>query len=191
MILFKKKKLLLIPVVLIIGIWFYLFINVNSRFPEHQENVYKLGQTTIYKGLNITVNSVKSCKNNELGDLYKDYKDILNLEAVKSTLKGTSIFLVDITLENKTKNDIEMRRDKIYMSIFEVGNVNNGSDYNLFCILNPEYESKIKKNTTTHMVIPYTFLNQYVKDVVGKDDAKFIFSYYPTKEYYSIKHDEY
>jgi len=190
-ILFKKKKLLIIPVVLIIGIWFYLFINVNSRFPEHPENVYKVGQTTIYKGMNITVNSVKSCRYNELIDLNKDYKELLSLEAIKTFLNKSNIFLVDITMENKTNNDIEMHKEKIHMSMFEIGNVNNGSDYNLFCILNPEYESKFKKNSVTHLVIPYVFQDYYYKGKIGEDDAKFIFSYYPTKEYYLIKHDEY
>lgn len=178
--------MILITLVLITILWIYFYMDVNARFPAYEEKTYKIGETSKIKGIDMVVTNFNEYTMDEFLDKYSEFESVFDLHFFDDykTEGKYILFVVDVDIKNSSDSDISFGKEDINQSNMVIGDYSNGLDANLTEALNPEYTHVFKKKSTTHLTMVYSFSSQYIKDCLGKEDVEFIFSYYPTKEYY-------
>lgn len=175
MINYKKMAVILVGIILA-GIWLFLTIDINRRYPNPEEKQLKAAEKGYYKGMELEVGEIELYTKEEYENRYG--------VAASMTEPGTYI-TVNLTLKNNTDQAVLLDKEGPVMWLLEVGNLyHNSCIYQDFISLNGENRGIMEAHSSWELTLPYFVYSESVLyDRLKKEEIRIVYSYYPTKNY--------
>lgn len=183
----RYKKIIIVVVVLVFFlVSIFMIYNINTVFPSAVEKAYRVGDTTRYKGLKLTVGDVEIYTEEEIMEKYPDIQS--GLEKERYVNDKSTYIIANFTLENDTDEAVSFGKlDHILYWVIETNMDRNGASP-LFFQLNPEFDSSFSSGEVQEIKLLYQISEVWTSyEEIIHSDKKIVFSYYPTKSYLLYK----
>ena len=176
------KRTALAIVILLLGVWLYFYIRVNSIYKEPIVEHYKSGQVAFLNDYSIKMGKSKWISKDEAINEYKFYEEAFETEDYK-------FIAVEVEYTN-TGN--EKKTFETHYSELESGTWSNGINLEMFGILNPDESMRLtlEPGESKTLTFPFLILERVLKhglwDNIEKEEFKYIVSLYPVKREFEI-----
>lgn len=195
------KKIISVILLVLISAYIYQVVQLNQNYPNASIKKYKPGDTVIYHGLEVTLESAKILKRSEFLDTYpkieEQYEDISQGDEefykflLKEFIQGeadTQYISCEIKISNPTDEEIDLQKhDSLRLWKMDLKVIDNNPSLELIHALNDGSVDSYKPGEEKEIIVPFEIPKGYLKqDDIKKYGAKIIYSLYPTKNYYQL-----
>lgn len=185
-----KKIIIGTAAVIFLVVSVFMIYNVNSVFPNTEDEAYRTGDETRYRGLKLTVGEIGVYTEE---DAVEKYPAIEDAQFYEGTDKGRYNYVIaKIVLENDTDETVTFGKfGSVGDWAIEAGLNGNGMDMFIFLALNPTYHKSFLSGDKQELILPFGISKEWITyEELKKEDIKIIYSFYPKKIYILYEGDK-
>lgn len=179
-----KKYIGVVILLAVIGLWAYLVMDVNRRYPKPENIRVQSGETISYQGIKVIPGEMEIYDYQSLIRQYPRMKAMGRSVDEELISHDECYFIVPITIENIMESRWESTGTSLVSWVIETGSTANGMDYFAFKEMNPEYDGILEPGESQKISLIFSIIGDYITmDQALQWDKKIVFSYYPNKNF--------